>query len=274
MSPSQSEAQGPPDVVDQDADRRFRERALALGWNPDDVFVGGYVSWEWERSRHAFQAIFGSVRRLRVLELGCHLGATGIVLASLGAEVTGVDISEKYVELAQLNAARHGLGDRVRVMHLPDTTRMPFESGSFDVISCNSVLEYVPPEILGAVQREIDRVLAPGGYVVVLGTSNRLWPKESHSARWGVSYVPQRLQQALLGFRVESVSPFRLRAGFAGYRDLGLRDGGKLLMDLKTRMGVSGKRRQVLSAANRLLLPLGAHVGFISPTITMILQKP
>ncbi|EYF04155.1 Methyltransferase type 11 [Chondromyces apiculatus DSM 436] len=260
--------------MDAEADRLFRERALALGWNPDDVFVGGYVAWEWERSRHAFEAIFGSVRGLRVLELGCHLGATGIVLASLGAEVTGVDVSEKYVELAQRNADRHGLGDRVRVLHVEDTTRMPFESGAFDVVSCNSVLEYVPPELLASVQKEIDRVLAPGGYVVVLGTSNRLWPKETHSARWLVSYVPRALQRSVLGFRVESVSPFRLRAGFPGYRDLGLRDGGKLLMDLKTRMGVGGRRRQVLSAANRVLLPLGAHVGFVSPTITMILQKP
>lgn len=265
---------GSPQVVDREADQRFHERARAMGWDPHDLFVGGYVDWEWQRARHAFEALFDPIKGLRVLEFGCHLGATAIVLAALGAEVTGIDVDEKYVELGQLNAERHGLGAHVRVLHAPDTTRLPFDDGAFDVVSCNSVLEYVPPEILGAVQREIDRVLRPGGHVVVLGTSNRFWPKESHSARWLVSYLPRHLQQRLLGFRVESVSPRELRAGFPGYADLGLRDGGRLILDMKARMGTDGRKRRVMAVANRVLGPLGAHVGYISPTITMILQKP
>ncbi|HSN97083.1 MAG TPA: class I SAM-dependent methyltransferase [Candidatus Nanopelagicales bacterium] len=267
-------AGGPPRVVDPDADQRFRDRVRALGWNPDDVFVGGYVAWEWGHGRHVFEALLPSIDGLRVLEFGCHLGATGIVLATRGAQVTGVDIDESYVELAQLNADRHGLGERVRALHVADTTRLPFDDGAFDVVSCNSVLEYVPPESLGAVQREIDRVLAPGGHLVVLGTSNRLWPKEAHSGRWLVSYVPRGLQAWVLGFRVESVSPWRLRAGFPGYTDLALREGGRLLVEIKDRMGLGGIKRRVYEAANRALTPIGAHVGYVSPTITMLLQKP
>lgn len=265
---------GPPQVVDHEADQRFQERARAMGWDPHDLFVGGYVDWEWQRARHVFEALFDPIQGLRVLEFGCHLGATAIVLAALGAEVTGIDVAEKYVELGQLNAERHGLGAHVRVMHVPDTTRLPFDDGSFDVVSCNSVLEYVPTEILGAVLRELDRVLRPGGHVVVLGTSNRLWPKENHSAKWLVSYLPRRMQQRLLGFRVESVSPRELRAGFPGYADLGLRDGGRVILDIKARMGVDERKRRVMAAANRVLGPLGGHVGYASPTITMILQKP
>ena len=37
--------------------------------------------------------------------------------------------------------------------------------------------------------------------------------------------------------------------------------------------GLSGPRLMAFSAANRLLGPLGMHVGFVSPTITMVLQK-
>ncbi len=263
-----------PRVVDLDADRRFRERVLALGWNPDDRFVGGYVEWEWDHGRHAFDGLLTPIAGKRVLEFGCHLGATGIVLTALGAEVTGIDVDAAYIEIARLNAERYGFGGKIRVEHVPDTTRLPFPDQAFDVISCNSVLEYVPTEILGAVQREIDRVLAPGGHVVILGTSNRLWPKETHTGRWLVSYVPRRFQKLVVGRRVESVTPWRLRAGFPGYADLGLRDGGQVLLDLKERMGVAGSRRRILAAANQILQPLGAHVGFVSPSITLLLQKP
>jgi SAM-dependent methyltransferase len=209
-----------------------------------------------------------------VLEFGCHLGASAIVLAALGAEVTAIDVDESYVELARLNAERYGFADRIRVLHVPDTSRMPFPEAAFDVISCNSVLEYVPPEVLPAVQRDIDRVLAPGGTLIILGTSNRLWPLEAHSNRWMVSYVPRRWQRLVVGQRVESCTPWELRAGFPGYADLGLQDGGRLLLELKARMGAAGRRLAILRAANRLLVPLGAHVGFVSPTVTLLLQKP
>lgn len=265
---------GAPRVVDGSADQRFRDRARALGWDPDERFVGGYVEWEWQRSRHAFDHLLAPLRGKRVLEFGCHLAGTAIVLAALGAEVTGIDVHDAYIELARLNAERHGLGGHVRVEHVPDTTRLPFPDRAFDVVSCNSVLEYVPAEILAAVQREIDRVLAPGGLVIILGTSNRLWPKELHSSRWLVNYVPRQLQERVVGQRVESVSPWRLRRGFPGYTDLALRDQGQVLLELKERMGVRGLRRRILGAANQVLLPLGAHVGFVSPTITLLLQKP
>jgi SAM-dependent methyltransferase len=274
MADDRARAAGPPAVTDEGADGRFRERARHDGWDPDDRFVGGYVAWEWQHSRHLFDGLFTSVDGKRALEFGCHFGGTAVVLAALGAEVTAIDVDPQFAELAALNAERHGLGGRVRALHVADTARLPFEDRSFDLISCNSVLEYVPRDVLPAVQREIDRVLAPSGFVVILGTSNRLWPRESHSERWLMNYVPTRLRRLFPGKPIESVSPWRLRSGFPGYADLTLEDGGRLLIDLKARMGVSGPRRRVLEGASRLLAPLRMHVGFVSPTITMVLRKP
>lgn len=264
----------PPAVRDPDADRRFRERARHYSWDPDDTFVGGYVAWEWRHSRHLFDGLFTDMDGKRALEFGCHFGGTAIVLAALGAEVTALDVDLQYVELTQLNAERYGLQGQLRALHVPDTTRLPFEDASFDIISCNSVLEYVPRDILGTVQREIDRVLAPGGSVVILGTSNRLWPREMHSGRWLMNYVPTSLRSLFPGKPIESVSPWRLRSGFPGYTDLTLEDDGRLMVELKARMGTSGLRRRALEAANRLLAPLRMHVGFVSPSITLVLRKP
>ena len=75
---------------------------------------------------------------------------------------------------------------------------MPFPKHHFHLIVCNSVLEYVQPGSLSAVQNELVRLLGPGGLVLVLSTSNRLWPKEVHSGKWLSNYVPKCLD-CLLG---------------------------------------------------------------------------
>src|SRR5262249_54435249 len=149
----------PPAVTDADADRRFHERARDHGWDPDDRFVGGYVAWEWEHSRYLFDDLFTSVAGKRALEFGCPFRGPGMCRAARGAEVRAPDADPQFVELPRLNAERHGLGGKIHATHVPDTTRLPFEDRAFDLISCNSVLEYVPPDILGTVQRELDRVL-------------------------------------------------------------------------------------------------------------------
>ncbi|WP_437289539.1 class I SAM-dependent methyltransferase [Sorangium sp. So ce406] len=263
----------PPAVLDADADRRFRDCAQRHGWDPDDVWVGGYVEWEWRHSRHAFDDLFTSVRGKKVLEFGCHLGGTAVVLAALGADVTAIDVDPQYVELSQLNAERHGFADKVRVLHVPDTTAMPFTDGEFELVSCNSVLEYIPPGTLGAVQREIDRVLQQWGFIVILGTSNRLWPVEQHSGRVLMNYVPHPLRPLFPGRSIYSVFPWQLRRGFGDYADISQQDRGRLIVDLKAKMGMSRPKLMAFSGANRVLGPLGMHVGYVAPTITMVLQK-
>lgn len=267
-------AGGRPQVVDADANRRFRESARRHQWDPDDQFVGGYVDWEWQHGRHVFDGLFTSVAGKKVLEVGSHFGGTAIVLAALGADVTAIDVDPQFVELTALNAERYGFEGRIHPRHVGDTTKLPFPDGAFDLVSCNSVLEYVPPEILGAMLGELDRVLARRGFVVIFGTSNRLWPHETHSDRWLMNYVPHRLRPLFPGKRVESVSPFRLRAGFPGYEELTLRDGGRLFVELKARMGTRGRRLRLVEGVSRLLAPLRMHVGYVSRTITMVLQKP
>ena len=264
---------GPPEVKDADADRRFRERARDHGWDPDDKFVGGYVDWEWRHSRHLFDGLFTSVNGKRVLEFGCHFGGTAIVLAALGAEVTAIDVDVQYVELTRLNAERHGLGDRIRTLHVPDTTRLPFERGEVALVSCNSVLEYVPHDALAAVQREIDRVLAPGGHVVILGTSNR--PLAAGDAQRPVAHelraplapppLSRQAHRERLPLAAQGRLPRLCRPPAAGRRAAPRHTQGE--------DGRVGARLKALAAANRLLRPLSMHVGYVSPSITMVLEK-
>lgn len=263
-----------PSIVDGDADRLFRSLVTRRGLDPDSRFAGGYVAWEWAHARHLFDGGGAPVAGRAALEFGCNMGATAIVLAALGAEVTAIDPDAGMVEIARANAARHGLSDRIHFAVVPDTTRLPFASGSFAVVSCNSVLEYVPEDELSFVLREIDRVLAPGGVVAVLGSSNHLWPREQHSRRWLRHYLPRALDRFAKGAPPRrGITAASVRRVLRGYDDRLAAGGGRLFVDLKARMGAAAWKLGIARPAARILAGAGISPGAVGPTITMLLQK-
>jgi len=263
-----------PAIRDFEAHERFRATARRLSLDPDSVWVGGYVENGWRHGRHVFECAGLTLAGASVLEFGCNVGATSIVLATMGAVVTGVDVNRDFVELAGLNAASYGFAHAIELLHAPDTRRLPFADGHFDVVICSSVLEYVPHDILGAVQRELDRVLKHGGTILIQGTSNRLWPREVHSGRWFVNYLPRAVDRLLAADIRRGVFPWQMRRGFGpAYSDAGLLDRGAGYLEARRRMGVSAARRMLLRTAIRVLAPLWLSVGLLTPTICLQLRK-
>ncbi len=263
-------------IVNPEADRNFREMAQQMGLDPDGLWVGRYADYEWQHIRYLLEAEPCRVQGRVVLELGCNVGATAIVLAALGAKVTAIDVDATRVELARANAARFGFTQSIAFTHVADTTRMPFAAESFDLICCNSVLEYVPSEILEAVLKEIDRVLRNGGILLIYGTSSRLWPREVHSGSWLVNYLPRSCDSLFLGrgrSLQRGVWPWRLRSALAGYEDLVRKDRGRALLQAKGREGLSATKWDMLRLVNRWANWLGISVGMLMPSCCLILRK-
>ena len=268
-------ASGGPIVCDPNADRQFQQR-VRQQYPQSYEFEGRYVEHEMTHIGHMFASGLCPVAGRDVLEFGCNIGATSIVLAHYGADVTAVDVSAESVDLARLNARRYEMTNRIRFRLIHPGQQLPFANNSFDVITCNSVLEYVRPELFAQVQRELDRVLRPGGLLLVFGTSNRLSPVEPHSGKWFVNYLP-RAVDGLAGKRVErGVSPWRLRRGFGeGYEDvLSGRAGTTQYIALKERMGMNGWRIRALRTAAPILAASGISLGLLLPYATVLLRKP
>ncbi len=108
---------------------------------------------------------------LKVLDVACGTGDSTIDIAKAGGSgisVIGADISSGMMSLVMEKAARAGVTDRIRLM-VADGTALPFEDGSFDVVTCSFGIRNFEDKAAGL--REFFRVLKPGGRLVILELS-------------------------------------------------------------------------------------------------------
>ena len=261
----------PPTICDEAANRQFQS-AVREQFPQSYEFESRYVEHEMAHVGQLFATGVCPVEGSEVLEFGCNIGATAIVLAHYGARVTAVDVNLACMEMARLNAARYGSAG-IQFQLLREGEPLPFADATFDVVTCNSVLEYVKPELLAPAQRELNRVLRPGGLLLVWGTSNRLSPIEAHSREWFNNYIPRRFDR--VPGRMRGVSPWRLRHGFgSGYDNLfsGL-TGTRHYIALKQRMGLSGWRLRLMRSLGTFFAISPVSLPLLMPYATVLLQK-
>lgn len=93
---------------------------------------------------------------LLALDVGCGTGALAVRLARLGVHVTLLDSSLPMLDLAERAVREAGVTEKIASKH-GDATQLAtlFDAGTFDVIICHNILEYVddPGAILGSAVR-------------------------------------------------------------------------------------------------------------------------
>lgn len=97
----------------------------------------------------------------RLLDLGTGTGLLARRFAAAGAVVSGLDVSSGQLEMARAAAARDGVDVDFRQ---GGAESLPFDDGSFDVLTANQCWLYFDLE---RTIPEVRRVLAPGGQLLV-----------------------------------------------------------------------------------------------------------
>ena len=117
-----------------------------------------------------------------VLDFGSGTGALAVAVALEGATVTATDPTAVSLEACRWRARYFGLDDqRVRIQTVGIEPGLPFPDASFDMVTCNSVFEFIPSRRDEYV-RELVRVVRPGGHLV-LSTENGLFPVDYYTRR-------------------------------------------------------------------------------------------
>lgn len=113
--------------------------------------------------RH-FYSLLRDVSGKRILDICCGHGIASIRCAKGGAQVIGIDLSPRMIELAGKNAASNNVADRIRLVQM-SVHAIAFDDESFDHVIGVGALHHLNLELAG---KEISRVLKPGGAAIFL----------------------------------------------------------------------------------------------------------
>jgi len=148
----------------------------------------------------------GSAQRIPVLDVGCGGGILSESMAARGARVTGIDMGEAPLEVAQLHKLESGVEVNYRRATAEQmAAEMP---GSFDIVTCMEMLEHVPDP--ASVIAACAQLVKPGGQVF-FSTINRN-PKAWLFAIVGAEYLLRLLPKGTHDF-AKFIRPSELETG-------------------------------------------------------------
>jgi 2-polyprenyl-6-hydroxyphenyl methylase/3-demethylubiquinone-9 3-methyltransferase len=123
----------------------------------------------------------------KVIDIGCGGGILAESMAKKGADVTGIDLSEKALKVADLHSLESGV--QVRYQLIAAEAMAAQEAGQYDVVTCMEMLEHVPDP--ASIVRAAATLVKPGGHVF-FSTLNRN-PKAYLYAVVGAEYLLRML---------------------------------------------------------------------------------
>ena len=128
-------------------------------------------------------SLFKIKKGMRILDIGCGTGNFSIKLAKKGCRVTGIDLSEKMLDLAREKTARENLLINYYSMSVYN---IKFPAGHFDAVFSMATFEFV--EDMQKAINEVFRVCKNKGQIMI-GTINR-------DSKWGELYNSEEFQKS------------------------------------------------------------------------------
>jgi ubiquinone/menaquinone biosynthesis C-methylase UbiE len=109
----------------------------------------------------------------RLLDVGCGAGALVHSVAPTVARAVGVDLSPQMIERARGRVRTEGRpGERIEFL-VAACSDLPFGDQEFTAVITTTALHHFPDPAVAV--REMVRVLAPGGRIVIADLSRDLW---------------------------------------------------------------------------------------------------
>jgi len=130
-----------------------------------EAFFSAYDKMRYVREGHILQRLdMLDFHGKRVLEIGLGQGADCEQIIRRGAAWSGVDLTPESVARVSARLSLRGLP--YERLECGSALALPFPDNSFDVVFSHGVLHHIPD--VKTAQREIARVLKPGGQLVAM----------------------------------------------------------------------------------------------------------
>jgi 2-polyprenyl-6-hydroxyphenyl methylase/3-demethylubiquinone-9 3-methyltransferase len=176
--------------VDQAEIKKFEDLA-SRWWDPESEFKPLH---EINPLRLEYINKMTALAGKTVLDVGCGGGILAESMAAKGAVVTGLDMGEAPLKVAELHLLESGL--EVDYIRLPVEQLAEQKPASFDVVTCMEMLEHVPDP--SSVIHACATLVKPGGHLF-FSTLNRN-PKSYLFAIVGAEYLLKLLPKGTHDF--------------------------------------------------------------------------
>lgn len=155
----------------------YYRRLADTWWQPDGPFWPlhtlnrlriQWISEQWLK-RHPMADVDQPLQGLRVLDMGCGGGILSEALAGLGAQVHGVDVVDRNIEIARLHARTQSIDVSYECAEADTLVR---RGDQYDIVFNMEVVEHVAN--VDMFMAQCNALVAPGGTQFV-ATINRNW---------------------------------------------------------------------------------------------------
>jgi MPBQ/MSBQ methyltransferase len=130
-------------------------------WTPEILGPADQIHGGGLQQTQVHAALVSITSNMHLLDIGCGIGGPARYFATeFGCRVTGIDLTDEYIDAANLLTQKIGLSDRV-AFDCGDATALPYDDASFDMAWALNVTMNI--EDRAGFYAGVHRVLKPGG---------------------------------------------------------------------------------------------------------------
>lgn len=202
--------------VDPSEIKKFEELASSW-WDPESEFAPLHAI---NPLRTDYINLHSPVDGLKVLDVGCGGGLISEALAEFGGDVTGIDMGEAPLSVAQLHLLESGIEvdyQKITAEELADQ-----RPGYYDVVTCLEMLEHVPDP--ASVISACATLVKPGGdvYFSTINRNPKAWLLAIVGAEYILNLLPRGTHEYDKLIKPSELSEYARMAGLELQRMIGL----------------------------------------------------
>ena len=130
-------------------------------WTPEILGPADQIHGGGLQQTQAHAALVDITPNMHLLDIGCGIGGPARYFATAyGCKVTGIDLTDEYIDAANLLTQKIGLSGKV-AFDCGDATALPYEAASFDMAWALNVTMNIQDR--AGFYAGVHRVLKPGG---------------------------------------------------------------------------------------------------------------
>lgn len=202
--------------VDPSEIKKFEDLA-SRWWDPESEFAPLHAI---NPLRTEYINLHSPVKGLKVLDVGCGGGLISEAMAKFGGEVTGIDMGEAPLSVAQLHLLESGLDVEYTKITAEELAEQRPEH--YDIVTCLEMLEHVPEP--ASVIDACARLVKPDGdvYFSTINRNPKAWLFAIVGAEYILNLLPRGTHEYDKLIKPSELSEFARNSGLELQRMIGL----------------------------------------------------